>query len=403
MSMRKVFNTFLFCVILLCSNIVLAADIIKTEQKVKSGDGLISILKNNDINKTDINNLIYKTKDSKKLHNLKVGQRVIIYKTKTGSLNKLILDVDKVNAYIVSRNDSSSFEIKTGKFKTNQINQYVVGTVKYSVNKTLKEMGLTKDQRKTFIDMFGTEINFKSIKKGTKLVAVFPEFYTGKTKVETGKLISAEISYKNDITQVFAFNDHNGNRSYYLRNGKPTTEGINREPLEYYSRISSGFSKVRKHPVLGYVRAHKGTDYAAPRGTPIYAAASGKIALKDYQEKGYGKVLVINHSDGYSTLYAHMHNFKKDIYSGKTVKKGDVIGYVGTTGISTGNHLHFEIRRNGKHYDPRKVKLPSGDKISKSDVSKFKKFTKKHSEGIKLAKILNQTEGRNRIAIRNKK
>lgn len=389
-----------FCLVMFSFS-VFADNLIKTEHTIKSGDSLISILKKNYIKGDDIHSLIYKTKDSKKIQNLKVGQDLTIYKKNDGSLKKLILDADNINAYIATETAPNKFTIKKGKFKTTQINRYAVGKVKYSVGRTLKEMNLSKSQIKEFQNMFGGKIDFKKIKKGSTFVAVYPEYYNGKQKVSTGSLLSAEISYGNSSKQVFTFDDYQGNKSYYLKNGEPTSEGIQRDPLETYIRVSSEFHKARKHPVLGYVRAHNGTDYAAKRGTPILAAASGKVALKDSQ-KGYGNVIVINHEDGYSTLYAHMHNFKKGIYSGKKVSKGDVIGYVGSTGISTGNHLHFEIRKDGKHLDPRKVNLPSGSKISKKDVTKFKRITKKHSDGINLAKILNVKEGKTSIAIRNK-
>ena len=375
------------------------ADLLKSEYKVKSGDNLISILNKNYVNKNDIHKLVYETKDSKNLQKLKIGQEITVYKDNNGYLKKLILEIDPVNLYVAEKTNSS-FKIKKGRYKTNVVNQYVMGSVTYSVNGTLKEMGLSKSQRKNFIEMFGDQVDFKKLKKGTLLTAVFPEHYKGKAKVKTDDLVSAEVSYKGKKTTVYGFNNYKGEMSYYLSNGQPTNEGIDRVPVESYSRISSHYSPARKHPVLGRIRAHNGTDYAAKRNTPIYAAASGKIALKDVQKHGYGNVIVIDHKDGYSTLYAHMNKFEKGVYSGKRVEKGDLIGYVGSTGISTGNHLHFEIRKDGKYLDPQKVKLPAGYKISKSKVNEFRDFVKKHSEGIKIARMINKKENKTRVAIR---
>ena len=399
MLVRNIRKIFIFISMILLSTSVTAGNIIKSEHTIKSGDGLMSILKNDYIKKDDINNLVYNTKNANKLINLKVGQKLKVYKNSAGELQKLILSINKVDNYIVSPKNGS-FLIRKGTYATRKVNQYAIGKVKYSVNKTLLEMGLSKEQRKEFQDMFGSKIDFTKIRKGSTFVAVFPENYIGKRKISTDPLISAEISYGRSQTQVFAFDDYKGVRSYYLKNGEPTTEGISRAPLKY-TRISSKFSLTRKHPILGKVKPHTGTDYAAPAGTPIHAAADGKIAMKDVQN-GYGKLLVINHSDGYSTLYGHMKKFKKGIYSGKKVKKGDVIGYVGTTGRSTGPHLHYEIRKDGHFLDPVNVDLPSGYMISKNDVSKFKKFTSIHASGINLAKRLNTSDGRTKVAIRSK-
>jgi murein DD-endopeptidase MepM/ murein hydrolase activator NlpD len=263
-------------------------------------------------------------------------------------------------------------------------------------------MGLNKEQKNDFKEMFKNQLNLNKIRKGAEVIVVYQEFYKGKKKQYTGKVIAGEIKQGDNVKQAYLFRDNEGGYGYFAKNGKPLSEGIDRTPIEKYKRVSSKFTKARKHPVLGYVRPHKGVDYAAKPGTPIYAAASGKISMKDYQKKGYGKLIVINHKDGYSTLYGHMSKFKKGIYAGKKVKKGDVIGYVGTTGASTGPHLHFEVRKNGVHLDPQKAKIPTGSKLAKKDVEKFKTFIKKQNDGFRLSRLLLEKEGRTTIAIRKK-
>lgn len=400
--MFKIRNFVVSSLLILSNASFAAGDIIKSEYTVKSGDALISILSKNDISKDDINSLIYNTKGINSVKNLKIGQDLVMYKRPDGSLEKMIFEMDSRNVFVASKS-GEKYSLKKGMYKLNVVSRYKVGFVKYNLNKTLTEMGLTTAQKVQFKDMFKNQINLNKINKGTKVVAVFDEYYKGKEKQYTGNLIAGEIDQGSKSNQAYLFKDHEGNEGFFAKNGQPLSEGFDVSPVSNYKRISSKFSKKRNHPVLGYTRPHKGVDYAAKTGTPIYAAASGKVALKDYQKKGYGNVVVINHADGYSTLYAHMKRTEKGIYSGKKINKGDIIGYVGTSGVSTGPHLHFEVRKNGVHLDPLNAELPSGGKIARSDVSKFKKLVESQNNGFKIAKMINEKDGRTSVAIKLKK
>lgn len=400
LSMRRIL---LSSLLVFSSASFAAGDIMKSEYTVKSGDALISILNKNKVDKEDIHNLIYNTKGIKNVQNLRVGQDLVIYKRPNGELEKIIFEMDSRNVFVAS-NEGDKFTLKKGMYKLDVINRYKVGTITYNLNKTLSEMGLTNAQKDQFKEMFKDQLDLDKIYKGAKIVAVFEEYYKGKEKQYTGNLIAGEVSHKNMSTkQAFVFKDSKGNHGYFAKNGQPLLEGFDVSPVKDYKRISSKFKPKRKHPVLGYVRAHKGVDYAAKPGTPIFASADGKVAMKDYQRKGYGHVLVINHADGYSTLYGHMKKVKKGVYAGKKVKKGEVIGYVGSTGLSTGPHLHFELRKNGKHLDPLKTDLPSGAKLAKKDVDNFRMFVKRQNDGFKIARMLNEKEGKKSVAIRIKR
>jgi murein DD-endopeptidase MepM/ murein hydrolase activator NlpD len=142
-----------------------------------------------------------------------------------------------------------------------------------------------------------------------------------------------------------------------------------RTPVDF-ARISSRFSNGRKHPILNKIRAHKGVDYAAPRGTPIKSAGDGKVILAG-RKGGYGNTVIIQHGNRYRTLYAHMQGFAKSVRSGSAVKQGQIIGYIGTTGLSTGPHLHYEFQVDGVHVDPLGLKLPMADPIAKSELPRF--------------------------------
>ena len=210
MFIKKMIGAFFSLYLMVLSTNSFAGNIVKLNYTIKSGDSLIALLNKSKIKGDDIQNLLYKTKNSEKITGLKVGQKLIVYKDNKGELKKLVLELDETSVYIASSDKKSGFVIQDAKFKTSQVNQYVIGQVKYSVNKTLKEMTLSDKQIKEFKEMFGSKVDFSTIKKGTTFVAIFPEYYNGSNLVSTGSLLSAEISYKNKELQVFAFNDHTG-------------------------------------------------------------------------------------------------------------------------------------------------------------------------------------------------
>ena len=160
-----------------------------------------------------------------------------------------------------------------------------------------------------------------------------------------------------------------GETGYYTAEGNNVRKAFIRTPVDF-ARISSRFSKGRKHPILNKIRAHKGVDYAAPRGTPIKAAGDGKVILAG-TKGGYGNTVVIQHGSRYRTLYAHMQGFAKNVRTGSTVKQGQIIGYIGTTGLSTGPHLHYEFQVNGTHVDPLSQKQLIADPLSGKEKQRF--------------------------------
>src|SRR5690606_28153664 len=162
--------------------------------------------------------------------------------------------------------------------------------------------------------------------------------------------------------------------SYYTADGTSMRKAFIRTPVDF-ARISSRFSNGRKHPVLNTIRAHKGVDYAAPHGTPIKAAGDGKVRLAG-RKGGYGNTVIIQHGQNYQTLYGHMQGFAKGIRNGATVKQGQVIGYIGTTGLSTGPHLHYEFLVNGRHVDPLSRNLPMADPIANADKTRFMQMSR---------------------------
>jgi murein DD-endopeptidase MepM/ murein hydrolase activator NlpD len=172
-----------------------------------------------------------------------------------------------------------------------------------------------------------------------------------------GDIIAAEFVNQGRSYKALRYKDPKGDVDYYAPDGKRLRKKFLRTPVNF-TRISSGFSLHRKHPILNVIRAHKGVDYAAPTGTPIRAAGDGKVVFKG-RKGGYGKVIILRHGAIYSTVYGHMSRYARGLSVGKRVRQGQIIGYVGMTGLATGPHLHYEFRVHGVHRNPLTVKLPA--------------------------------------------
>ena len=230
-----------------------------------------------------------------------------------------------------------------------------------------------------FIQAFKNSVNFKALRKGDRVVI----FYTKKTRLGrqfgAPKIEAAMVEVRGSKHYVFRYNKGR----YYDSKGKEVEGFFLARPVRY-SRISDGFTYKRWHPILKRYRAHLGIDYAAPRGTPIKAAGSGKI-IKLGRRGGYGKSITIRHDNGYKTLYAHMKAYKRGMRRGKWVKKGQVIGYVGSTGLSTGPHLHFGLYRNNHAINPNSVVKVTKSKLSGKKKKEFLAYTKQYKQKIEVA------------------
>jgi len=245
---------------------------------------------------------------------------------------------------------------------TQDITQSTV-TIKKSLNYDAKKAGIEAEVIKLMVDNFSWEIDFKrDLRKGDKFVLAWD-----------GEKTPCAMIYLGDRKTIalFAYKNSEGKKKYYTSEGKTLNDSFNFPPLKKYTRISSGFQKSRYHPTLKVWRSHLGTDFAAPKGTPVFAPAKGVIKHLATLT-GYGNVVYLKHGAEYLTVYAHLAGFKKGLRTGSRVSKGDAIGFVGSTGQSTGPHLHYEIRVNGVHKDAEKVKLPKQHFIPADSMGSFK-------------------------------
>ena len=198
---------------------------------------------------------------------------------------------------------------------------------------------------------------------------IFEEQYINDELIVTGDILAAEFIINGNITRAIRHKDEKGNSHYYTPEGKSLRKAFMRNPIKF-AKVTSGFTKRRYHPVLKKWRAHKGVDYGAPKGTPIMATADGVISHLG-RKGAYGKAIVIQHGKSYSSLYGHMNSFRKGLKNGGRVKQGQIIGYVGSTGLATGPHLHYEFRIDGKHVDPLAIDLPRSLPIDSDELSEF--------------------------------
>ncbi|HVV67425.1 MAG TPA: peptidoglycan DD-metalloendopeptidase family protein [Gammaproteobacteria bacterium] len=227
---------------------------------------------------------------------------------------------------------------------------YASGEVHKSLAADARKAGLSTKAANQLVQIFG-----RKVQRGDKFNVLYEEG-SAANKAHSNNVVLAQLTHAGKLLQMIRFTDPKGNTNYYAPNGESQSAGLLRAPVQY-KRISSGFSQSRFHPLLHFFRPHLGVDYAAPTGTPIKAAGNGVIAEIE-RTGGYGKEIVIKHDSKYSTLYAHMSNFASNLHIGSVVQQGQVIGYVGSTGLATGPHLHYEIHVNNVAMNPLTVSLP---------------------------------------------
>lgn len=230
-------------------------------------------------------------------------------------------------------------------------------------------------------DLLAFEMDFeRDVRAGQKFSVLYEENFCDGQKVDNGRVLAVQFQALRGNVKMYRFRKSDGTTGYYDEDGNGAIKSLKRTPINN-AKITSSFSGRRKHPVLGFTRAHKGVDFRASTGTPIPSAGAGRVVARGYNS-GHGNYIKIRHNGSYETLYAHMSRFAKGVNVGTTVRQGQTIGYVGSTGLSTGPHLHYEIIKNGKHVNPMTVKLPAISNLGANDKKKFLEYRKTLDDGI---------------------
>jgi murein DD-endopeptidase MepM/ murein hydrolase activator NlpD len=359
------------------------------EFTIQNGDNLSILFKRAGLNDRAIYELFSDAKDAKDLRRIRPGQKMS-FLVENGQLHGLKYVINELNSLTFERG-SKGFTGKQIALKPDVKYAFRQATIDSSLYMAGKRAGLPSNLTMDMANIFGWDIDFAlDIKKGDSFKVMYEEQYLDGKKIGVGKVIAAEFTNAGKTFKAVRYTDKEGNSNYYTPDGRGMHKAFLRTPIEF-ARISSHFNLGRKHPVLHIIRAHKGTDYAAARGTPIRATGNGKVSFVG-SKNGFGNTVIIQHGQGIQTLYAHMNGFAKGIRSGSRISQGDVIGYVGSTGLASGPHLHYEFHVNGQVRNPVTVPLQQSVAIEKAELARFTQTTRP------LIAQLDQFKPSNRLA-----
>ncbi|MGR9054015.1 MAG: peptidoglycan DD-metalloendopeptidase family protein [Gammaproteobacteria bacterium] len=339
--------------------------------KVQSGDTLSSIFSKFHLDRTDLYRIV--KGEGKQFASITPGKTLEVTATISGKLIKLAYQINALETLTAKReNDTFNIDIVTK--QADRAVERVSTTIHSSLFEDGKKAGLPDKSILQLAEIFGWDIDFAmDIKEGDSFTLLYEKLYFKGKQISTGSILAAQFINQGKTYRAVKYKNKQDRSNFYTPEGQSLRKAFIRTPVDF-ARISSHFDLKRKHPILNRIRAHKGVDYAAKSGTPVKCTGDGIIAFRGWQ-KGYGRVVVVQHGSRYSTLYAHLSEFNKHYQKGSRVDQGAVIGYVGQSGLATGPHLHYEFRVNGVHRNPLTVALPNSVPLDKSLMDNFKAST----------------------------
>jgi murein DD-endopeptidase MepM/ murein hydrolase activator NlpD len=338
---------------------------------IANGDSLSLIFQDHSLSATTLANVLTNQTAAEQLTRIRPGQILHILKGPQDKLLELIL----------VRNPRESLHIQATEqgYQAKQHKKPIVtqvassaGIIQSSLFLDGQRLGLNDQKIMELANLFRWDIDFAlDLRPGDQFRLLYEEQILDGQKWRNGPILAAEFIHRGKHYYAYRYQDSQGNVDYYNAKGYNKRRSFTRSPLPF-ARVSSGFTKRRWHPVLKRWRSHKGVDYAAATGTPIKTTGKGKIKFRG-RKAGYGRVVIIQHGKKYQTLYAHMSKFAKNQKVGQRVEQGDVIGYVGQSGLATGPHLHYEFRINGVHRNPLTIDLPRSFRLNNKELVTFKR------------------------------
>lgn len=336
---------------------------------VGKGDTLSTVFAKAGLPANAVHDMLAANKDAKQFTRLDVGQDVDFLIDTKGDLQGLKVKRNDLETISLSKS-AKGYDFKRDLIKPNILANYAHGKIDSSLFAAGKDAGLSHDLIMSLSNIFGYDVDFAlDLREGDEFDVIYESQQVNGRQIGTGSILAARFVNRGKEYTAVRYTTKQGNTSYFRADGTSMRKAFIRTPVDF-ARISSRFSMGRFHPVLNKIRAHKGVDYAAPVGTPIKATGDGKI-LEAGRKGGYGNAVVIQHGQSYRTVYGHMSRFAKGIRSGVAVKQGQIIGYVGMTGLATGPHLHYEFQINGQHVDPLSAKLPMADPLGGPERKRF--------------------------------
>lgn len=345
---------------------------------IKRNDTLGTLFQRAGIPETDAYRLTASSSRAKKLaRQLKPGQEIQLLLNDQKQLQQLRFIEDKLHYTEIILDETGQYQTQDVALTPDILYEFAQAHIDTSLFASANQAGIEDRLTMKLAEVFGWDIDFAmDIRSGDSFHMVYEQLYLNGEKIADGEIVAAEFRNKGEIFQALRYTDSQGETGYYTPEGESMRKAFLRSPIEF-ARISSHFNLKRKHPILHTIRAHKGTDYAAARGTPIRATGEGRINFAG-TKGGYGKTVIIQHGQSYETLYGHLQSYAKNIRNGSKVKQGQVIGYVGSSGLATGPHLHYEFLVNGIQRNPVTIKFPLAASISDAEKPRFLAITSRH-------------------------
>ncbi|WP_456412135.1 OapA family protein [Thiolapillus sp.] len=343
------------------------------EHTVGKGETLASIFQQQELSPTLLHKIVTSSTEAKSLARIHPGQKLRFAFDAEGALQQLVLERSRIASLEISRTENGFLATEISRPVEKRF-ATATGIIESSLFVDGQKAGLSDAQIMELAQIFGWDIDFAlEIREGDQFHVIFEEQYLDGEKLKNGPILAAEFINRGNIYKAIRYTDKAGDTAYYDAEGHAKRRAFIRTPVKF-ARISSRFTRKRWHPVLKRWRSHKGVDYAAPTGTPVKATGNGKVVFRG-KKGGYGNVVFLRHGGKYTTVYGHLSRFAKGLRNGKAVKQGQIIGYVGSTGLASGPHLHYEFRVNGVHRNPLTIKLPKTVRLAKNELPRFKKLT----------------------------
>ncbi|MGB5452547.1 MAG: peptidoglycan DD-metalloendopeptidase family protein [Sedimenticolaceae bacterium] len=342
-----------------------------TEHRVVKGESLARIFDLQGLDARLLHEIINSSKEAKSLAQIRPGQKLRFQFDDNHELTRLELHRNRVESIRIAIADDEITIEEVSKAVEKRVAS-AAGVIESSLFADGQKAGLSDGQIMELAAIFGWDIDFAlEIRAGDQFRVLYEEHFLDGEKLRNGPILAAEFTNRSEAYKAVRYEDRNGEVGYFDVDGKSKRRAFIRTPIKF-ARVSSRYNPKRWHPVLKKWRSHKGVDYAAPKGTPVKATGDGRVIHRG-TKGGYGRTVIIEHAGKYTTLYAHLSGYSKRAKTGNRVKQGQVIGYVGKSGLATGPHLHYEFRVSGQHRDPLRVKLPKSLSLPKSEIAEFHK------------------------------
>ncbi len=342
-------------------------------EHVQRGDTVAELLRRMNVEDTAASEYLRRDLAAASLRQLAVGRAVQAETATDGSLLALRY-LDNSGNQVVTEKSPGGFTTSVLPAQLEQRLLMLTGEINSSLYAATDAVGLPETVANQMAEIFGGDIDFhRDLRKGDKFSVVYQMNYSNGQPVSAGRIHAAEFINQGEAYRVVYYQPDSGHGDYYTPEGKSVRKAFLRSPLEF-SRVSSGFSLSRFHPVLNKWRAHKGVDYAAATGTKVRVTADGSVSFAG-NKSGYGQVVIVQHQGRYTTVYGHLSRFAKGLRRGQRVNQGEIIGYVGMTGLATGPHLHYEFLVNSQHRDPLRVAMPDAAPIINVQKVAFQEAT----------------------------